>query len=154
MDVNLNMTTLKYGKLEIIWLLFLLAFACFSCHVFVYWDLWFINSQATTEIPFSSDCKQSLFFLLSSSSRAEPGFRASVFAMSFRGSTNSRGKIGTARSLVFDCQHQNNALRFSNISVEKSVFKCFSFWSQFSVLMQTSFSGAVFCKFFHNLFRS
>ena len=28
-----------------------------------------------------------------------PGFRAPVFAMSFRGSTNSRGKIGTARSL-------------------------------------------------------
>ena len=29
------------------------------------------------------------------------GFRAPVFAMSFRGSTNSRGKIGTARSLIF-----------------------------------------------------
>ena len=27
------------------------------------------------------------------------GFRAPAFAMSFRGSTNSRGKIGTARSL-------------------------------------------------------
>ena len=30
-----------------------------------------------------------------------PGFRAPVFAMSFRSSTNSRGKIGTARSLFF-----------------------------------------------------
>ena len=29
-----------------------------------------------------------------------PGFRAPVFAMSFRGLTNSRGKIGTARSLM------------------------------------------------------
>ena len=29
-----------------------------------------------------------------------PGFRAPVFAMSFRGSTNSRGKIWPARSLV------------------------------------------------------
>ena len=28
-----------------------------------------------------------------------PGFRAPVFAMSLRGSTNSRGKVGTARSL-------------------------------------------------------
>ena len=28
-----------------------------------------------------------------------PGFRAPVFAMSFRGSTNSRGGIETARSL-------------------------------------------------------
>ena len=32
-----------------------------------------------------------------------PGFRAPVFAMSFRGSTNSRGKIGTTRSL-FDIE--------------------------------------------------
>ena len=62
------------------------------------------------------DYEQSLFFLLSSSSRGKTsrtpargnlgkakqekrGFRAPVFVMSFRGSTNSRGKIGTSRGL-------------------------------------------------------
>ena len=73
------------------------------------------------------DSEQSLFSLLSSSSRGKTsripargnlgeekqaifhaslvfprvGFRAPEFAMSFRGSTNSRRKIGTARSLGY-----------------------------------------------------
>ena len=60
------------------------------------------------------DWEQSLYFLLSSLSRGKTsrtpvrgnlgkeklGFRAPVFAMSFRGSTNSREKIGTSRSLI------------------------------------------------------
>ena len=37
--------------------------------------------------------------IANSCARPRLGFRAPSFAMSFRGSTNSRGKIGTARSL-------------------------------------------------------
>ena len=61
------------------------------------------------------DCEQSLLFPLSSLSRGKTTrtpargnlgkekqrFRAPVFAMSFRGSTNARGKRGTARSLLY-----------------------------------------------------
>ena len=74
------------------------------------------------------DCEQSSFFLFSSSSRGKTSrtpvrgnldFRAPVFAMSFRGLTNSRGKTGTARSLTHDhvgvprsVSHWNNFFPF------------------------------------------